>query len=210
MAIRNLKPATTYTIRLRAQNRVQGYGPWSDYQENETPARRHDAARREETVAEGAPLKVVLRPASTTKTTTTITVYWDIPGSGDSRLVDYQVSYSAIEGDPGFTNNVDVTADPPVSHTLEGLTAGTLYWIRVRAQNLQGYGPWSTFLLVDTESTPGAPPAGPAISKIAEPMVEAGDMMLMVSWASPPARSPSLTTWSTTRPSARPRGWLRR
>ena len=170
-------------IRLRAQNVEPGYGPWSDYQEATTKVAA-ETPPGEETV-EGAPSQVVIRQSSTTMTTTTITVYWNIPGSGDSRLVDYQLEYTEFQGDRGFTNNVDVTANPPVSYTIEGLTAGTGYFFRVRAQNLQGYGRWSEWDYAVTESTPGAPPAGPAISKIAEPMVEAGDMMLMVSWAEP-------------------------
>ena len=203
--IPDLKPLTSYRIRLKAQNRVQGYGPWSDWQTVTTLAAA-TTPRGEETVV-GAPLQVELRQASTTKTTTTITVYWDIPGSGASRLVDYQVSYSAFEGDPGFTNNVDVTADPPVSHTIRGLTAGTFYWIRVRAQNLQGYGPWSVYLVVDTAATPGAPPAGPGISKMAEPMVEAGDMMLMVSWAEP-ASEKSITHYQVDYKTASAAKWM--
>ena len=86
-----LKSSTSYMIRLRAQNRVAGYGPWSEYQTAATsPAAT--APPGEETV-EGAPEKVVLRTASTKRTTTTITIYWDVPGSGMSRLVDYQVEY---------------------------------------------------------------------------------------------------------------------
>ena len=123
--------------------------------------------------------------------------------------MDYQLSYTATEGDPGFTNNVDVTSGPPVSHTIRDLTAGTFYFIRVRAQNLQGYGPWSAYLVVDTASTPGAPPAGPAISTMAESMVEPGDMMLMVSWTEPASeksithymldyKTASAATWMTT------------
>ena len=203
--IPDLKPLTSYRIRLKAQNRVQGYGQWSEWQ-TVTTLVAATTPRGEETVA-GAPLQVVLRPASTTKTTTTITVYWDIPGSGASRLVDYQVSYSAVEGDPGFTNNVDVTADPPVSHTIRGLTAGKFYYIRVRAQNLQGYGHWSAYLAVGTAATPGAPPAGPAISKMAEPMVEAGDMMLMVSWAEP-ASHKSITHYLVAYKTASAAQWL--
>ena len=203
--ISDLKPATSYRIRVKAQNRVQGYGPWSEWQTVTTSAAA-STPPGEQTVA-GAPLQVELRQASTKKTTTTITIYWDIPGSGDSRLVDYQVSYSAFEGDPGFTNNVDVTADPPVSHTIRGLTAGTFYWIRVRAQNLQGYGPWSVYLVVDTTATPGAPPAGPAISKMAEPTVEPGDMMLMVSWAEP-ASQKSITHYQVDYKTASAAKWM--
>ena len=205
--ITDLKPATSYRIRLKAQNRVQGAGEWSEWQEVTTMVAA-TSPPVEETVA-GAPEKVVLRTSSAKSTTTTISIYWDVPGSGKSRLVDYQVRYGlAAGGDSGLlTNNVDVTAASPVSHVIEGLTAGTAYFYRVRAQNLEGYGPWSNDHTISTMATPGAPPAGPGISKMAEPMVEAGDMMLMVSWAEP-ASEKSITHYLVDYKTASAAQWM--
>lgn len=74
---------------------------------------------------------------------------------GGSPIIDYDVQYSTS---PSFTSPTTVTgASSPISAT--GLTANTLYYVRVRATNTQGDGEWSTTLSFTTAAA-GAPHVG--------------------------------------------------
>jgi hypothetical protein len=179
--IDGLMAATRYQIRLRAQNRVAGYGPWSDYLYATTDA----ADAGEEAGTPGAPEKVAIRTSETTSTTTTITFSWVTPGSGLSALIDYQLEYMEVGRSATFTNNIAPEAGATQDNTITGLKVDTEYEIKLRAQNrTQGYGLWSDTHNFSTKAVATAPDA-PPVSKMAPPMVEAGDKMLMVSWAEP-------------------------
>ena len=179
--IDGLMAATRYQIRLRAQNRVAGYGPWSDYLYATTDA----ADAGEEAGTPGAPEKVAIRTSETTSTTTTITFSWVSPGSGLSALIDYQLEYMEVGRSATFTNNIPPEAGATQDNTITGLKVDTEYEIKLRAQNrTQGYGLWSDTHNFSTKAVAKAPDA-PPVSKMAPPMVEAGDKMLMVSWAEP-------------------------
>ena len=179
--IDGLKAETRYQIRLRAQNRLAGYGPWSDYLFATTDA----ADAGEEAGTPGAPEKVAIRTSETTSTTTTITFSWVTPGSGRSALIDYQLEYMEVGRSATFTNNIPPEAGATQDNTITGLKVDTEYEIKLRAQNrTQGYGLWSDTHNFSTKAVATAPDA-PPVSKMAPPMVEALDMMLMVSWAEP-------------------------
>ena len=167
------------------------------------------------TVAAGAPEKVVIQTSETKATTNSITFSWITPGSGMSALVDYQLEYMAAGQAVAFSNNIDVKAGttqsqvvPPVGKPA--LEPGTVYMIRLRAQNReQGYGPWSDYLTQATKAVPVAPDPepSPAVSKVADPMVEAGDKMLMVSWTEP-ASEKSITHYLLDYRTASAKKWM--
>ena len=102
------------------------------------------------------PSTITFRESQTIKTSTTITVFWNEPGSGTGGpLLDYQFEYAEIlpaetvpeamderlAMDDVFQNNIP--EDVQV-WTIDGLKAATEYAIRIRGQNAAGYGTWST------------------------------------------------------------------
>ena len=208
--IGGLEADTRYQIMLRAQNREAGYGPWSEYLYATTKVSDAD----EETRAPGAPGKVMFRVSDTSATTTSITFSWTTPGSGDSALIDYQLEYEEEGKSTRFTNNIPPVAGSSQQATIPlvgqpPLKVDTDYLIRLRAQNRdQGYGPWSDDLPWSTMAVSAGPPT-PAISKMAPPMVEAGDKMLMVSWAEP-ASEKSITHYHLDYKTASAANWMDR
>ena len=160
----------------------------------------------------GAPEKVVIRTSETTSTINSITFSWTTPGSGMSALVDYQLEYMVTGQSAAFTNNIGVGTGtvqaqivPPAGNPP--LKAGTTYMIRLRAQNKdQGYGPWSEYLTASTKAVPGREPS-PTVSKMAPPMVEAGDKMLKVSWTEP-ASEKSITHYQVDYKTASAKKWM--
>ena len=198
-----LKAATRYQIRIRAQNRVAGYGPWSDYLYATTKA----ADAGEPAGTPGAPGKVQIRTSETTSTTTTITFSWVVPGSGLSALIDYQLEYMEVGRSATFTNNIPPEAGATQENTITGLKVDTEYEIKLRAQNrTQGYGLWSDTHNFSTKAVATAPDA-PPVSKMAPPMVEAGDKMLVVSWAEP-ASEKSISHYQVDYKTASAASWM--
>ena len=73
----------------------------------------------------------------TSYTATTATFSWTAGGSETA----WQIGYSTTEGfDPADATIVDVTVNP---YTLEGLTAETTYYARIRANYSSGFSAWS-------------------------------------------------------------------
>ena len=92
-------------------------------------------------------------------TSSSITISWEPPGSGLSRLVDYQLEYMEANGDGLFTNNITPRQVGIQTYPIQGLKAGASYMIRLRAQNrVQGYGPWSEYLTAATSPATETPP----------------------------------------------------
>ena len=159
----------------------------------------------------GAPKKVVIRTSETTSTTNSITFSWTKPGSGESALDDYQLEYKVTGQSTAFTNNIPVDAGTVQAQTIPlagnpPLKVGTTYMIRLRAQNFQGFGPWSEYLNASTKAVPGREPS-PTVSKMSPPMVEAGPKMLMVSWTEP-ASEKSITHYHVDYKTASAKKWM--
>jgi hypothetical protein len=230
--ITGLTNGMSYDVQVKAVNDATGVSEeWSaqsprskgtptdagtppEEEEDDPPEEEEDDPPEEDdptTVIAGAPKKVVIRTSETTSTTNSITFSWTTPGSGMSALVDYQLEYMVTGESTAFTNNIGVGTGtvqsqivPPAGNPP--LKAGTTYMIRLRAQNKdQGYGPWSEYLTASTKAVPGREPS-PTVSKMAPPMVEAGDKMLKVSWTEPASeksithyqldyKTASATTW---------------
>ena len=131
--IESLKVGTDYRIRLRAQNRSQGYGLWSEYLYDDTMA-----------VAGPDPTPAVSkmdepRVYSGDKM---LEVYWSEPASEKS-ITHYQVDYKTASAEEWMDEDdvIDVTA---TKYHIEDLINGTAYLVRVRAVDSAGnMGVWS-------------------------------------------------------------------
>ena len=156
----------------------------------------------------------MFRGSETDATTTSITFSWVTPGSGDSALIDYQLEYEEVGRSTLFTNNIQPVAGATQEATIplvgqSPLKVDTEYKIRLRAQNrIQGYGLWSDYLFWSTDAVAGSPPT-PTISKMAPPVVEVGDKMLMVSWTEP-ASEKSVTHYQVDYKTASAASWMDR
>ena len=232
--ITGLTNGTPYDVQVRAVNDATGVGDWSAQSPRSTGTPMAGTTTTpppttpppttpppttppttpppdDGTVVAGAPEKVVIR-TGTTSTTNSITFSWTTPGSGMSALVDYQLEYMVTGQSTAFTNNIGVGTGtvqaqivPPAGNPP--LKAGTTYMIRLRAQNKdQGYGPWSEYLTASTKAVPGPEPS-PTVSKMAPPMVEAGDKMLKVSWTEP-ASEKSITHYQVDYKTASAKKWM--
>ena len=118
-----------------------------------------------------------------------IDVEWTEPTDHNSTIEHYQVGYRPCTG-----TNSDATVltcaskpawgswrlhgddGPSLSRIITGLTNGTAYQVRVRAQNEKGWGPWSP----SAKATPASSPAA-----LTAPTVTTGDGQLTVDWIVP-------------------------
>jgi hypothetical protein len=122
-----LTPGQQYEFRVRAHNAV---GP-GDYQ---------DTSQLFTTL--------LLPPASPPRPTidsigaTTARVNWSAPSAQGSTITGYTVRWSLTSS---FTESLGpgVLAASARSYDITGLSAGTLYYIRVRAESSEGPGAWS-------------------------------------------------------------------
>ena len=219
--LKSLLNGVVYDVQVRAVNSGGADGEWApevaakgtpsadampmeeeDEEEEEeesttTPTTTDDG----EEVRAGEPSKVVLTKNTATAGDKSLTVAWLEPGSGTSPLLGFQVKAMMSDG-TGAPTVEDVGAAIRTA-TVTGLTNAKKYMVMVRARNSVDYGPWSDAV----EGTPAAKAAAAgAPVKMSEPMVEAGDKMLMVSWIEPASdrsiahydvryKTASATTW---------------
>ena len=129
---------TTYYIRVRAEN-SGGNSPW----------RTLTTSTLAETVElPGAPGT----PVSTALSHNSINFEWTAPTTGGAP-VNY---YVEIAEDSGFTN-LRVAGGVTGLATSGSLEPSIHYYVRVRAQNSAGNGPWSGVLEVTTPAEPVVP-----------------------------------------------------
>ena len=104
-----------------------------------------------------------------------LTVAWDAPlGNGGSTITGYKVQWKETD-----TPNWDSPSEAPDDaspYTIENLTNGTAYDVRVLAVNSVGDGPSSG----DVEGTPSTRPEPPTITDITH-----GHQKLTVTWTAP-------------------------
>jgi hypothetical protein len=124
----------------------------------------------------GAPATVPGAPASVTVTPgdTTLTLTWSAPATGGSPLRDYRVEHRASTGGD-WTLLADGTSTATTA-TINGLTNGAAYDVRVSAVNAVGTGPAS---LVQTARPLGLPAAPVGVT------ATAGSGSLGVRWSAP-------------------------
>ncbi len=126
--IDGLTNGTTYELRVRAQiDTNNANGAWSDVME-ESPSATPTAPP--------APRDLTLTPNNNR-----ITATWDAALSDNGDWVsDYDVEYRA-QGAAEWTDGAHVGT--PRTYTIEGLTKGTTYEVRVRGENSAGDGDWA-------------------------------------------------------------------
>lgn len=71
-----------------------------------------------------------------------------------SAVTAYEVLYAT---NPSFTGATTVANGTALSRTLAGLSIGTTYYVRARAQNTKGWGPYSDALNYAIPNVPSAP-----------------------------------------------------
>ena len=185
--IADLTNGHAYDLRVAATNAVGG-GAWA-------------SAGPVTAGAPGAPADVRVTPGDES-----LTLAWAVPASdGGSPVTGYVVGYreshppggtstggpsgsaesSSVEPSDDGSGWVDVSvAGDALSHTLEDLTNGTAYDLRVAATNAVGGGVWGSAGPV-TAGAPGAP---------AGVRVMPGDGSLALAWAAPASGSGSAVT----------------
>ncbi len=152
-----LTPGTTYTYRLRAANSV-GAAEWS----NESNVIARDPA----------PPDAVTNLSATpdaTNGSTEVDLTWTAPDDSGQPITSY-----TLQRKSGSGNYANVSPAPSVgdtSYSDTGLTAGTAYTYRIRAENSEGPGEWSNEASATTQGGGGGgggggafflPPTGPA------------------------------------------------
>ena len=161
-SITGLTNGGTYQVRVRAEN-ANGDGPWS-------------------TAATATPAGKPSKPSTPTVTSggsQKLAVSWSVPSDNGSAITGYNVEYCTSTDDCTDDSNWTDTghSGTTTSTTIDGLTNGTAYKIRVRATNNVGSGAWST----SATGTPKAVPDAPD-----EPTLTIGTSgSLAVSWSAP-------------------------
>ena len=165
--ISGLASATTYDVRVRAEN-INGDGPWSS-ESSSTPST--------DVPAKVTGLDVAARLLS-------LSLTWSPSAGGREPITGYNVQYRPGTSGPWLTSSI--TFDPLRSGaaTIGGLTNGQSYEVQVRAVNSNGDGPWSD----SATGTPAALPSAPAA-----PTLEAGSQRLTVTWAAPANNGGAIT-----------------
>ena len=170
--IDSLTNDTAYQVRVRADSDAGNSG-WSQIQ-SAIPA-----------AVPAAP--VVGRPEPDDRQ---LRVAWTEPEDRDSTIEHYEVAYRACTATDGDTTVKTCATNPTwgnwrlhgdtgasLSRIITGLTNGTAYQVRVRAQNENGWGSWTTTPAV---GTPVGAPSAPTT-----PRVTTGDNELTVNWIVP-------------------------
>lgn len=129
----NLEPGTTYWTRVRAKNSA-GTGPWS--------------TSREFTTLDVPSEPLNLLEAGVTPDSIAFT--WEPPAdNGGATITSYQHQLSDTDD---FSNLIYELTDTDFYRNFTGLQANVTYYIRSRAYNSVGWGPYSTALEVTTLS----------------------------------------------------------
>ena len=166
--ITGLTNGTTYQVQVRAQNSV-GAGDWSN-------SATHTIGRPS-------------APAAPTLTTgnAQLTATWTAASGNGSTITDYDVQYcsAGCTNDANWTSIPDTTPSTALSYTITGLTNGTTYQVRVRAENSAGNGPWSPAASVEV----GLPSVPSAVT------VSAGNETLTVNWTASAGNGSAITDY---------------
>lgn len=157
--IRNLSNGTSYSIRVRATNEV-GNSEWSS------------------TVSESpeAPATIPETPQSLTLTAgdTTLALSWTAPASdGGSAITSYTISYTPTGGSEQTVNVANPNA---TSYTIESLTNGLAYSVKIRAVNAIGNGLYTT-------ASSASPDENTLPQIVGVPSVSPSDTSALITWS---------------------------
>ena len=126
--VTGLTPGTLYYFWAATHN-VVGWSAWSA---------RAQATTLRVPDAPSAPALSDVGPVS-------MVVTWSAPYNGGTAITGYEVGFSLTDANP--PDDEEAGTSP---HLLESLDPGELYFIRVRAQNAVGWGPWSSSSSAET------------------------------------------------------------
>ena len=132
-----LSGSTPYYVRVRAEN-DDGVGPWSNSQVFTT--------QPDPTAPTSAPGGLDVDNIDTDSAD----VSWNSVPDTDFYRLD-------VSENSSFTQIVDEYTTTELSERLSGLDDNTRYWLRVRAENDIGAGPWSNSVSFRTDQTPPTP-----------------------------------------------------
>ena len=136
-----LSGSTPYYVRVRAEN-DDGVGPWSNSQVFTT--------QPDPTAPTSAPGGLDVDNIDTDSAD----VSWNSVPDTDFYRLD-------VSENSSFTQIFDEYTTTELSERLSGLDDNTRYWLRVRAENDVGAGPWSNSVSFRTDQTPPTPPTPP-------------------------------------------------
>ena len=157
--IEGLDNGASYDVRVRART-VNGYGPFATG--SATP-----------TSVPGAPRSLAVGPGEVASGGGKLTVTWQAPADDGGKPIDrYFVRYSSMS--VGLVSVVEPTS-VMMSVTIEGLTNGATYMVRVQARNANGFGLHAT-----DSATPFTLPDAPS-----DVEADPGDRTLDVTWEAP-------------------------
>ncbi len=170
--ITGLTNDTAYQVRVRATSSTGDSG-WSQ-------------------IKSAIPAAVPAAPATPDLTADNrqLRVDWEEPDDRDSTIEHYEVAYRACTATDADTTVKTCATNPTwgnwrlhgdveasLSRIITGLTNGTAYQVRVRAENEKGWGPWTATPAI---GTPIGAPAAPTT-----PIVTTGDTELEMKWIIP-------------------------
>jgi len=124
-------------------------------------------------------------PSVSSITNTTASTSWSAPSSNGGATVsgyDWQLSLYS-----DFRSFVTTTTPSGTSQNVTGLQSKTNYYIRVRAKNSAGAGPWSGTRFFTTHGVPSAP-ATPTISNV-------GQNDATAAWSAPANNGASISSY---------------
>ena len=184
--IGGLTPGTGYLVAVRASNSYDGtdWGPWSDF--------------AQATTAAGAGFPGLSAPESPTGLTlstgddegdnadTMLTAMWEAPVDIDDGA--YEVAWRPV----GSSDWVHEASTVETSHTIDGLTPGTGYWVAVRASHSGSGTAWSDWSELVQGTTFAGSPNLPTPDMPTELVLTPGDdkggnadMMITAMWQPP-------------------------
>ena len=184
LTVTGLTPGTAYIFRVRANNAV-GIGAWSANSAAVTPY-----------TVPGAPTNVVGAAGSSR-----VSLTWTAPASNGGRAISgYGIEWSS-NGGGTWTRVTSNTGSADTAFTVTGLTPGTAYIFRVRANNVAGSGAWSANSAAVTPYTvPGAPTGVAGVP---------GVRQIALTWTAPANGGSPITGYAVERRPAGTGTWTR-
>lgn len=168
--ITGLTNGTAYVFKVAAKNSV-GVGTYSEISSSLTPL-----------TFPGVPTAVIATAGDAQ-----VSLTWSAPASdGGALITDYEVQYKASSAGEGAWTTLQRVASDQRSATINGLTNGTAYLVRVAAKSAAGKGSYlESSSSVTPVTTPDAPTAVTAT---------AGNENVSMNWNAPSNNGGSLIT----------------
>lgn len=149
-------PTSDAVLTIKARLRWNGVEFWG----GELDATDTYTVKRQDPVKPSAPGA----PTFSSVTTSSLKASWSAPPSnGGAKIQEYQARLSTTSS---FSSSTPINTTSR-SATFTGLSPNVTYYVRVRAKNSEGWGPYSSTKSVTTlMATPGAPSSAPTMSSI--------------------------------------------